>query len=435
MSKLPDREREALDEIARTRIRRGGAVTLLATLAALLVTGPAIEAWRHRAEGTDVFRGAPSIPGPARLAGIAGSAGLKAANSALRDGLLALEDRMGRDSALSAALRPRAQWHLFHDLGYGNSQVVVGRDGFLDFQVAFEHLTGPPFLAPRDLARRRAAAAARAPLEPDPRPGVLRLSRDLARRGIRLLFFPVPVKSEIHPEPLLRGGGLPAPKIGNPSTRDLLTDLEAAGVATYDAAEELRAAALAGETVYFKTDTHWNPRGMEIAARGLARTLRERGLVEERPPAGLETRRLAFEFQGDLAKLLGLGTLDVRVPREKPSLRGVTGIGGAPFGSVRPEGDVLLLGDSYSVVFSFDDQAAFAGFPAQLAYELDRPVKKVAKAAANTLDHRVRWLRDDPSLLDGVHTVVYEVTARALSVNDWTPVPLDPPRKKKRRSR
>ena len=61
------------------------------------------------------------------------------------------------------------------------------------------------------------------------------------------------------------------------------------------------------------------------------------------------------------------------------------------------------------------------------------PVRKVAVTAANDLPDRVRWMRQNPALLDGVHTVVYEVTARAFTVADWRPTPLDRPKLKKRR--
>ena len=156
----------------------------------------------------------------------------------------------------------------------------------------------------------------------------------------------------------------------------------------------------------------------------------ERGLVDDRPPAGLERHPHPYEFQGDLVKLLGLGPLDRRVPREAADLRTVRGLGSTPYDRVGPPGDVLLLGDSYSVVFSFG-QASFAE---QLAFELDRPVRKHAVTAANDLGDRVRFLRENPERLEGVRVVVYEVTARALSVADWTPASLER-RKVRRRKR
>ena len=424
------REQEALDEMARTRVGRGGAVALVGFLLLLIATGAPLELRRFlRGQGT-AFLGEPRIAGPRELAASVRSDGVFDTNDALMKSLRALEDRLGRFSAVSGMLRPRAQWLFYRELRYGNSQVVVGRDGALEYQTALDHLTGSPFLAPRSLALRRKAAG-KQPIEPDPLPGLTRLARDLERRGVRLVFVPVPVKSAIHPEPFLpRGAAAPA-SLENPSTAPLLARLEEAGVTTYDPSEELRAAARAGEAVYFVTDTHWNHRGMEIAARGLARRLRERGLVEDLPPAGLEHHPFVHEFPGDLVKLLGLGPLEARIPREKGNVFSVSGLGAIPYEQIKPPGDVLVLGDSYSVVFGF----GAASFPEQLGYELDRPVRKYAVTSPNQLSDRVRWLRENPDLLDGVHIVVYEVTARALSVSDWTSTSLDRPKVKKRRPR
>ena len=424
------REQEALDEIARTRVGRGGALALVAFLLLLLASGAPLELRRFLKGGGTAFLGEPAIPGPRRVVALIRSEGLFPANNALMKSLRALEDRLGRFSAVSGLLRPRAQWLLYRDLGYGNSQVVVGRDGALEYQTAFDHLTGRPFLEPRLLALKRKAGAGIG-LEPDPLPGLAHLARDLGRRGVRLLFFPVPVKAQIHPEPFLPAGAVAPARLANPSTAVLLARLEEAGVATYDPTDELRAAARAGETLYFATDTHWNHRGMQIAARGLARRLVERGLVEPRRPAGLERHPFVHEFQGDLVKLLGLGGLESRVAREKAHVFAVRGLDGIRYDEIAPPGDVLLLGDSYSVVFSFNGDGA-AGFSEQLGYELDRPVRKHAVTSPNELADRVRWLRENPAILDGVTTVVYEVTARALTASDWATAGLDRPKVRKR---
>ena len=99
------------------------------------------------------------------------------------------------------------------------------------------------------------------------------------------------------------------------------------------------------------------------------------------------------------------------------------------------EADVLLLGDSYSVVFAFDIEGRACGFGERLAFELDRPVRRFAKVAANDLPGRVQWLRDDPALLDGVEVVIYEVTSRAFPSTDWTPKALEKPKRKRRKNR
>jgi hypothetical protein len=435
MSRLPDRERDAQREMAASRIGRSAARLLVSSLLATLAVGGAIEALKVARGTSRVHPGEPPIPGANRLSALAAERGLTAANRELRLALAAFEDRSGRESALSGALRPAAQWLLVRALSYGNSQVVVARDGFLYFQTAFEHLTGPPFLAPSELERRRAAVAPSSRFEPDPVPGLAKLALDLEERGIRLLFLPVPVKAQIHPEPLLRGAALRVPTIENPSMPELARRLEAAGVALYDPAAELRAAALAGEMVYLPTDTHWNPLGMRIVARGVARTLRERGWIEEALPLGLERHATPRDFPGEMVALLGLGPRAARIAPERVVLDEVTALGGAPLSGLDAPRELLVLGDSYSAIFAEPGRLGSAGFADQLAYELDRPVRSLAKMAANDLPGRVRWLRDDPALLAGVRIVVYEATARALSTTDWSATPITPQRTKRRKNR
>ncbi len=127
-------------------------------------------------------------------------------------------------------------------------------------------------------------------------PGLVRLHDELAERGIELVFFPVPVKAQVHPEQLVRFSGLGAAdaeegaRLVNPSFPELVRRLGDAGIPVYDALPELRAAARAGEEVYLATDTHWNAAGMRIAAAGLARFLQRETALPQRPPAGLRRR-------------------------------------------------------------------------------------------------------------------------------------------------
>jgi len=113
----------------------------------------------------------------------------------------------------------------------------------------------------------------------------------------------------------------------------------------------------------------------------------------------------------------------------------VTALDGAPLANLEGPREILLLGDSYSAIFAEPGRLGAAGFADQIAYELDRPVRSFARMAANDLPGRIRWLRDDPALLEGVRVVVYETTARALSTTDWSPTPITPQRLKRRKNR
>ncbi len=431
----PTREAQALTEIAATRVSTTGGWALALLLLAILAVGSVMEGARHLRGEPTAFTGGVPIPTPSEMLARWRTSGPLAAHGELRASLLGLEDRLGRESALSATLRPTAQRLLARQFGYGNTQVLVGRQGWLYFRTEFDYLAGPPFLAPQELARRRTPGARYGVPEPDPVPGLVQLHDELAARGIELVFFPVPVKAEVHPEKLVRAGGSPAP--ANSSFPELVGRLGAAGVPVYDSLPDLRAAAAAGETLYLATDTHWNAAGMRVAAAGLARFLGRETALSSQPPAGFRRQSFSHSFEGDLTRILDPGS--GIFPDEAIELDEIVGLGGVPYsvtgelpessettatGTAAP--DLLLLGDSYSLVYSAAAGRS-ASFAEQLAFALDRPIRRSAKVATNNLADRVRWLREDPALLEGVRVVVYEVTARALSSADWSAARMEPP--------
>lgn len=428
----PSREAQALAEIGATRVSRSGSWVLALALLATLAAGALLEAARARRGEATAFAGGARIPTPQAFLETWRRHGVWAANGELRAGLLALEDRLGRESGVSAALRPAAQTALSRGLGYGNTQVLVGRQGELYFRTEFDYLTGRGFLAARELARRRTFGARYSAPHPDPVPGLVQLSDELAAQGIELVFFPVPVKAQVHPEGLLRFGARSAgaaPPVANPSYPELVRRLTSAGIPVYDALPDLRAAALAGEVLYRATDTHWNARGMRIAADGLARFLARETALPPRPPAGFRRRSFAHAFEGDLTRLLGAGIGGPIYPGESLELDEIVGLADTPFSAASAsDADVLLLGDSYALVYTFEVGGKSAGFTEQLAFALDRPVRRSAKLATDSLSDRVQWLREDPELLSGKRVVIYEVSARALSSADWSATALQPQR-------
>jgi len=426
----PTREQDALAEMAATRVAPAMAWIASLVFLALTLSGAALEVAAMR-RGAPFLGGLEAFPRPSALLERWQGEGALAANRQLRLALAALEDRSGRESALSHLLRPQAQRWLAGRLGYGNSQVIVGPSGRLYFQTAFDYLTGRGFLEPDQLARRQRPGARYPSPQPDPVPGLLFLRDELAERGVQLVFFPVPVKEQIEPQGLARRAIDPAVLPENPSYRALVARLESAGLPVFDALAELRAAALAGETVYLANDTHWNPRGVEIAARGLAEFLRRRVALPPSPSAGFVSQPLRLDFEGDLKRLLGLGGLASPFADESVEAPQLFAADGRPHDPLATPADVLFLGDSYTVVYtSQPGLQSGAGIAERLAFHLDRPVRRLAKAGANALADRAIWLRTDRSVLDGTRVVIYEVTARAFSAIDWQSATINRPKRR-----
>jgi hypothetical protein len=114
---------------------------------------------------------------------------------------------------------------------------------------------------------------------------------------VRYLVVIVPEKATVYPEflpPALRHGRLPS-----------ALDRLGAGPDVLDLRGPL-GEAKSGGPVYFRTDCHWNPRGVHAAARSVVRALA--GWfpdVRPEPEGGFRTTEAEFT-SGDLARLLGL---------------------------------------------------------------------------------------------------------------------------------
>ncbi len=349
------------------------------------------------------------------------AAGPRTANAVLLDALQSTEHRLEEVSPLRSLL-PAVQWLTTALLRAGNQQVAVGRAGWLFYQPELDHLLAPGFLEPEVLRRRRGAKD----VEPDPRPALRGLADDLRARGIGLLVLPVPVKPAIHPERFAAGA---RPPLENPSYSALLQQLEAAGIQVFDPTPLLvDAARSAGEPQYLSRDTHWTPAAMERVATALGDRLTALGL----PALSVSERWVRGERRtsgaGDLVELLELPRGQTDFPPETVTIHPVAAEDGSPW-RPDPRADLLLLGDSFTNVYS---QAGLgwgdgAGLAEQLSFHLGRAVDRLAVNAGGAAEARRRLLAalaDDPQRLDGKRWLVYQFSARELSLGDWPVLPL-----------
>ncbi|MFP3939196.1 MAG: alginate O-acetyltransferase AlgX-related protein [Thermoanaerobaculia bacterium] len=471
----PAREEQALREVGRTEVRRAVAWGLVL---GFLVTAVGVLG----AEQVGVALSAERRVWPAwgelgtRFVRAARDEGLAGANRVLLRESAAFEERLEEGSLLVERVVPWAQWLETALLGTGNRQAYVGRPAeeggrWLQYRPDVEYLVGRPFLDPEVLEARRAAADSwREPVRPDPRPAILDLRRQLARRGIELVVVPTPVKPGLHPEGLTGTADGPAASavpLQNPSFHRLVRELEAAGVRVLDPAPLLAEAARAtGEPQYLVTDSHWTPAAMERVAEALARRMEPllaeatagdgEGAPSRSPPgAGPGTRsgsrpdgRAAaapeaggpgyrrqparIRGTGDLARMLRLpeapGLPELFPPQEVTVHQVLDATGGL----LRPDpkAPVLLLGDSFTNVYSQPELGwgQGAGLAEQLAYRLGRPVDRIALNAGGAHASRERLARilaGDPGRLASKRVVVYQFAVRELAAGDWRLVELD----------
>ena len=311
-------------------------------------------------------------------------------------------------------------------LGVGTEDAYIGRNGWLFYRPGIDHLTGHPFLSEQRLARiARSGSEFQAPRSADPVEALLDFARQLKARDIQLVVVPAPGKAQIYPEHF--SGRYDAADAGlhNPSFDLFVQRLEEGGVHVFDLARpfaEMRKTTPEAE-LYLRTDTHWTPFGMRLAATLLASDILERHPELKRGDFKPDVVSEPITYQGDVASMLvGASGLDeryleqVRIERPGDSAR-------------QRESAVLVLGDSFSNIYSDPVMGWGEGarFVEHLALALERPVDAItindngAHAARVALE---REMQKGVDRLHGKRLVVLEFASRELSVGDWKAVDL-----------
>jgi hypothetical protein len=348
-----------------------------------------------------------------------------AKNRVVLEGLSAFERTLDDESLIGRTLRPRAQAVMTGRLGVGNERVYAGQSGWLFYRPDVEYVTGRPFLDPAHMRRRiRSAPEWTAAPAPDPRPAIVRFSQDLAARGIVLIVMPTPVKPGVHPEMMASRLAGTTGVVHNASYRALMDDLRTAGVQVFDPSEALTAARQ-GAPQYLATDTHWTPEAMEAIAALVAGAASNAAALPPLPDPGYLVERAEVRSTGDTAKMLDLPDPSALFPPETVWLRRVLQPDGTLWRSSR-DADVLLLGDSFSNIFSLESMGwgTSAGLAEQLSSALRRPVDRLVQNDQGSFATRA-MLQRDPSRLQGKRVVIYQFAARELAQGDWKVLPID----------
>jgi hypothetical protein len=332
-------------------------------------------------------------------------------------------------------VQPRVQERLTRHLRVGNKKAVVGHDRWLYYTPGVMYVGGPGFLDP-EVQRLRVQAAVDAgdpPVHPDPRPAVLALHRALAARGIRLVLFPVPDKAAVETRQLHGreppGGGGAAPIAHNRDYHRFVAEMRAAGVAVF---EPLPPAAVvkAGEPPrYLAQDTHWTPAFMQDVATQLAGFVKANVSLPAVPAPALATAPLPVARVGDVVDMLKLPEDQRTFAPQAVTVRQVRDARGAAGALWQPKesGDVLLLGDSFTNVFTLPPMGwgEAAGLAPQLALALGRDVDVIAQNDSGSFATRKllsEALGAGEDRLAGKRLVIWEFAARELAAGDWRPL-------------
>lgn len=342
------------------------------------------------------------------------------ANAVLVRAIKGFDDALD-DATFLTPLTQQPVQALLCRLGAGNEKALLGRDGWLFYEPAVTSVSGPGFLEPRQLRHRT-----RAGVNADPVAAIADFHKQLAVRGIQLVVLPSPSKVTIHPEKLA-GPGIPAP-VQNASYETFVSRLKDAGVAVYDCAPLLAERARTTGPQYLSTDTHWRPEAVQAVANGL------KGFFPIPEPATLtasnEFTRAApvtITNRGDIAVMLKLPISSPRFAHETAVIAPVLRRGTE--WSADKGADILLLGDSFSNIYSHPDLGwgTGAGLAEQLSFALQRPVDRIVRNDSGSFATRemlARELARGEDRLAGKRMVIWQFAARELAHGDWKPIEL-----------
>ncbi len=326
---------------------------------------------------------------------------------------LGIEKSLEGDSVISRRLLPWAQLALSYGRA-GNEQVYFGSGGWLFYRPDVDYLTCKPFLDERQLAYRLRREAVQA----DPVRAIVDFGSQLRNRGIDLVVMPVPVKPSIETGAFC--GRSFETALQNTSFEEFKRRLSLAKIRVFDIGPELarRKSAADRHDLYLRGDTHWRPETMEFVANRLAQYL---GPGFNRKSQNQRVQEQVVSNVGDIAAMLKLPPNHQLFLPETVQIHQVayaTGKSGSA-----PE--ILLLGDSFSNIYSFGKMGwgDNAGLPEHLSLALgqatvDRIVRNSdgAFATREMLAHELARGRDR---LAGKKIVIWEFAARELSFGNW----------------
>ncbi|MBQ3721454.1 MAG: hypothetical protein II850_10830 [Fibrobacter sp.] len=230
--------------------------------------------------------------------------------------LRAFEKKVEDENALVLAVRPRYQlavWNIFNDPG---EKVVLGagEGRWLFYRQDVEFLVQPSPLDERS-----------AKLD-NPVQAILRFRDQLKAKGVELLVVVTPGKPSIYPERLTGASpvaGINGADISRGATaaghgKAILDSLARLGLHTVDLYTPLLAAKADDAKLgplYLNDDTHWTPRGAELAAcviAGKVREMVEAGVVDiGEPSMEYVASDSVADRMGDIGEMSGLNKFNV----------------------------------------------------------------------------------------------------------------------------
>jgi hypothetical protein len=310
----------------------------------------------------------------------------------------------------------------------GSERIVLGFDGWLLSWGELQYLKAGSYIGDAALQTNRHAP----PEYADPVPVIVDFHRQLQAHGIELYFVPIPVRSTVYPESVLGpepfAQGETIPNLDLP-LQELLSAVRERGVKAFDLTPTFlsqREHPKRG-SVYVRSDTHWTPYGITLAARILAAEIKEMPWFEAVPKQKYRQRWITKMHNGHLYRDYekASGTVLEPGPVQMRRITFETQNGPEKLGLHHPQSPVIMIGDSNTIHWS----RSRSGLPHSLAFEFGFPVDVLSIPGGGANQSRlnlVRKIQAEPEYLEGKHVVIWCFSARAFTNTreGWIPMPL-----------
>jgi hypothetical protein len=311
----------------------------------------------------------------------------------------------------------------------GSKGAVEGRDGWILHSREVNYLTAGTSVG--DAAPQ--ANEYSPPEYSDAVAVIVSFNSQLKKRGIEMYFVPVPERPVIYPESVL-GPELFADRDVIPNLhsflQDVLSVLQERGVMVIDLTQPFLSQREGpnGRAVYCRSETHWTPHGIALAAEILAAKIREKPRFDTIPKNNFHQRWIPRKHKVSVYKSFEAETGNVLEPDEV-SIRRVrleTDEGSQRIKLNNPQSPVIVMGDSNTIFWSDLDSA----LPYHLAYELGFPIDVFANKGGGANEARLNLVRkthSEPEFLDGKRVLIWCLSARAFTNprQGWIPVEMD----------
>ncbi|MCK9181524.1 MAG: hypothetical protein M0P13_01410 [Fibrobacteraceae bacterium] len=326
--------------------------------------------------------------------------------------LRAFENRLEKENSLVKLSRPVYQkfaWKVLFDPG---TKAVPVDSGWLFYRQDVEFLV------------RKAPWNSRMEKLDDPLSAVLDFKAELERRGIELLVVVIPGKPSIYPE-LLNSEMMGLTGENFSYGRNFVSMLAENGVDVvnlYSAFSAAKDKDSEENLLYLNTDTHWTPRGAELAAKVIAEKVRRYPFVVDFPQRDYMDSAVIVEREGDVAVMAEVAK---DFSKQKVIAHVVKEVSGKPFRDDFRASKVLILGDSYSRIYETDAPLG-AGWIAHFALEMRTPVASIVSDGGASTLVREKLARKS-RVLKNKKLVIWEFVERDLrfGAEGWKKVRLD----------